>query len=535
MEKEIERRFLVKDIPPEIHSAQKTEIRQGYLQREPLEVRIREEGNQFTLTEKKGTGQVRDEHNETISEEEFLSLWPEINGAVEKTRRKIKRGKRILEIDIYHGAHEGLVKVEVELESPNARFIPPDWFGQEITEDQSYSNAQLALTPPRHWSGAKFPYPLEEGVQRLIQATHARLTHHDRVLVYVAGGSASGKTSRVADAVINAFDDSTILSLDHYYRGGAWMDEQRAQGKDYNFDQPEVLELELVTEHLAQLLQGMRIQRPVYTFEQGGTRVGYKPMDSAQVIVVEGLFALRDDINHDPCIKAFVDIDVHGALIRRVLRDVQRTDWTPSQILQYFADVVVPMDEQYVQSTKRNADITIGNPYNPATEARRSGQHEYQIKFRGELREHIMHELGAEFIAHTHQTDTYLDPHDRNLAQTGESLRIREQDGPLLLTYKGPRERAQHRKRPKFECIIDDALRQSLLSIYGKEYKIIEKDRSVYLLDGAAISADHVVRNEEPLGPFVEIRATDEAHMKRLITTLGYDEKDKITTSYAEM
>jgi len=300
--------------------------------------------------------------------------------------------------------------------------------------------------PSCHWAGAKFPYALEEGVQCLIQATHARIGQHDRIIVYVAGGSASGKTSRVAQAILDEFNDSTLLSLDNHYRGGAWMDAQRAPGNNYNFDQHEVLEL--VSKHLEQLLAGTCIERPVYSFQNGGVLTGSVTMDSAQIIVVEGLFALREDIRHEPSLNAFVDVDVHGSLIRRLLRDVKRTDWAPREILQYFADVVVPMDERYVQSTKNNADIVIINPYNPATEARGSGQFEHQTKFCADLSDHIMHELGAEYLASTKQTDTYLDPVDRNISETGETLRVREQDQTFILTCKGPRESGVFCKRP---------------------------------------------------------------------------------------
>jgi len=106
MEDEIERRFLVDELPASIPSASRNEILQGYLNRTPLEIRIRKIDNKYILTEKTGTGKTRKEHEEQLCEEKFASFSRETQGTIEKTHYKLKRGKRVLEIDVYRGKHE---------------------------------------------------------------------------------------------------------------------------------------------------------------------------------------------------------------------------------------------------------------------------------------------------------------------------------------------------------------------------------------------------------------------------------------------
>jgi adenylate cyclase len=142
---EIERKFKVKYLPKEIENMIGVSIDQGYLADGR---RYRHKGDKYYLTIKRGTGLVREEFEEEITEAEFNSVWADTEGArLSKTRYKIKlSGDCVAELDIYSGDLEGRMVVEVEFADIDLAmtFEPPDWFGEDITEASGFSNIDLA-------------------------------------------------------------------------------------------------------------------------------------------------------------------------------------------------------------------------------------------------------------------------------------------------------------------------------------------------------------------------------------------------------
>jgi adenylate cyclase len=151
---EIERTYLLDDLPPDLDDHPSTHIRQGYLAvADGVEVRIRARDGDFMLTVKGGNGLVRSETTITISEHEFDELWSlTVGRRVEKRRWVIPHGELEVEVDVFAGKLSGLALVEVEFDSEVAstEFAPPDWFGREVTDEVAYGNAQLAVrdAPP---------------------------------------------------------------------------------------------------------------------------------------------------------------------------------------------------------------------------------------------------------------------------------------------------------------------------------------------------------------------------------------------------
>lgn len=147
--REIERKFLVRKLPDDLTSYRKNEIAQGYLVSldDGLQVRLRKCGDRFSLTFKRGTGNVREEREVELTSEQFDALWPATEGKrLVKTRYEILLGERVVEIDVYHEKHEGLVVAEVEFDDEKAakNFQPPEWLGDDVTGDPRYSNQLLA-------------------------------------------------------------------------------------------------------------------------------------------------------------------------------------------------------------------------------------------------------------------------------------------------------------------------------------------------------------------------------------------------------
>lgn len=156
---EIERKFLVErpaELPDDLGRHLSERIDQGYIAlEEGVEVRVRRRGTRAFLTIKSSGARTRLEEELEIDDARFGRLWPLTEGRrVRKTRTYVPIGDGLtVELDVYAGAHEGLVVAEVEFTTEPAAdaFEPPPWLGREVTDDPRYKNRALALdgAPPR--------------------------------------------------------------------------------------------------------------------------------------------------------------------------------------------------------------------------------------------------------------------------------------------------------------------------------------------------------------------------------------------------
>ena len=149
MHREIERKFLIRELPEQLAEFPHAEISQGYLVSldDGLQVRLRKSNESYSLTYKRGVGNVREEREVELTPAQFDALWPATEGKrLEKTRYDIPLGNRVVEIDVYGGRHNGLVVAEVEFDDEESakNFQPPDWLGDDVTGDPRYSNQLLA-------------------------------------------------------------------------------------------------------------------------------------------------------------------------------------------------------------------------------------------------------------------------------------------------------------------------------------------------------------------------------------------------------
>ncbi|MGA9767775.1 MAG: CYTH domain-containing protein [Blastocatellia bacterium] len=145
---EVERKFFVSN-PPDLSGLKSEEILQGYIRTasDCAEVRVRQKGEKYFQTIKSDGGLKRSEVEIEISKQQFDSLWTATKGRrLKKTRYEIPYEGLTIEMDVYRGGLAGLVVAEVEFVSEDASilFIPPSWFGQELTDDRAFRNKNLA-------------------------------------------------------------------------------------------------------------------------------------------------------------------------------------------------------------------------------------------------------------------------------------------------------------------------------------------------------------------------------------------------------
>ncbi len=149
---EVERKWLVAEPPPDALAAPAEQIEQGYLTIGDggCETRLRRRGERFTLTVKSGAGLVRSETEIELTRDQFEALWPATAAARLSKRRHVLRGAEggeTIELDEYAGSLAGLVVAEVEFRDLEAAaaYVPPPWFGREVTAQDAYRNQRLAL------------------------------------------------------------------------------------------------------------------------------------------------------------------------------------------------------------------------------------------------------------------------------------------------------------------------------------------------------------------------------------------------------
>jgi len=145
---EIERKFLLPSLPNQLAQYEHAEIEQAYICVDPT-IRLRRLNNEYYLTVKQAGLLAREGMEFAVTEKQYRHLWEKIEtNILRKTRVYIPIHDGLTaEADIYHGALQGLMTVEVEFESIEQAncFNPPNWFGTDVTKDPNYSNSSLAM------------------------------------------------------------------------------------------------------------------------------------------------------------------------------------------------------------------------------------------------------------------------------------------------------------------------------------------------------------------------------------------------------
>jgi uridine kinase len=180
-----------------------------------------------------------------------------------------------------------------------------------------------------------------------------------RVVIGVAGGSGSGKTTVVRKIVESMGDDHVVvLEHDRYYHDHPELRlEERAA---LNYDHPDSLESELMVRHVNLLRAGQAVELPAYDFARHARRHATDHVAPRQIIIVEGILIFADAALRDLMdVKVFVDTDDDTRFIRRLKRDVAERGRTMDSVIDQYLSTVKPMHLEFVEPTKRYADIII--------------------------------------------------------------------------------------------------------------------------------------------------------------------------------
>ncbi|MEH7272563.1 uridine kinase [Neobacillus vireti] len=179
------------------------------------------------------------------------------------------------------------------------------------------------------------------------------------VVIGVAGGSGSGKTS-VTKAIYESFKGHsiTMLQQDYYYKDQSNVPyEERL---NTNYDHPLAFDNDLLIEHIQKLLRYEPIEKPVYDYSLHTRSKEVIEVAPKDVIILEGILVLEDERLRDLMdIKLFVDTDADIRIIRRLSRDIKERGRTLDSVIEQYTNVVRPMHNQFIEPTKRYADVII--------------------------------------------------------------------------------------------------------------------------------------------------------------------------------
>ncbi|MBR0419062.1 MAG: uridine kinase [Erysipelotrichaceae bacterium] len=186
------------------------------------------------------------------------------------------------------------------------------------------------------------------------------MTDKRPLVIGIAGGTCSGKSS-IAKILIKEFDNKksvNIIREDDYYKDQSNLSmEERAKT---NYDHPLAFDFDLMIEHLHKLINGESIEKPTYDYTVHNRSDVTEIVHPSDVLIIEGLFALyTQEIRELEGIKIFVDTPADERFIRRLRRDVKERARTVESITEQYLTTVKPMHDQFIEPTKKYADIII--------------------------------------------------------------------------------------------------------------------------------------------------------------------------------
>jgi uridine kinase len=179
------------------------------------------------------------------------------------------------------------------------------------------------------------------------------------LVIGIAGGTGSGKTTVVRKIVESLpAGEVVVLPQDSYYKDSSHVPVEERQF--INFDHPDAFEWSLMSEHLAMLKAGKSIEQPTYSYITCTRQPETIHIEPRKVVIVEGILALCDEeLREQMDLKIFVDADSDERLIRVISRDIVERGRTAEAVMERYTRILKPMHQQFIEPTKRYADIII--------------------------------------------------------------------------------------------------------------------------------------------------------------------------------
>lgn len=354
--------------------------------------------------------------------------------------------------------------------------------------------------------------PFDKGFFVVIRALQLLRNHNDgTIVVGLAGPSGSGKTA-FSEKVKSFMPGVAVISMDNYNDASKVVDD--------NFDDPRLTDYDLLLENIQQLRAGKAVKIPVYNFKTS-TRVGYTKLEvpDSRVVIVEGIYALSERLREHLDLRVSITGGVHFDLVKRVLRDLDRSGQAPEEIIQQISDTVYPMYKAFIEPDLQTAHLKIHNTFNPfsgfmnATYILKS-----QKAITVEEAERVL-EGNIKRSAETEIVDIYLLPPNEDPDTCSSWLRMRNRDGRYSLLFEEWVTDTPYLISPRISFEVSVKVLGGLMAL-GYEIGTLVKRKSIaYYDDDITIKFDNI----DKLGVFVQVQGKDRNKVAKAGSAMGLD------------
>ena len=264
---------------------------------------------------------------------------------------------------------------------------------------------------------------------RAIQLLKKHANAGEPIVVGIAGPSGAGKTV-FCQKIQDFMPGLCVLSMDMYNDASMLL--------DGNFDDPRLTDYDLLMENLSDLKAGKTVETPVYSFKES-KRVGTKTVacPESRIIIVEGIYALSDKLRPLQDLRVSISGGVHFDLVKRVMRDIDRSGQAPEDIIHQISETVYPMYKAFIEPDLRSAHLRVVNSFNPF-----AGFQDPTYILKSETVvdpaaiASVLAEDGVVETSECETTDIYLLPPHEDPETCTSWLRMRNRDGLYTLMFE---------------------------------------------------------------------------------------------------
>ncbi|CAI6009991.1 unnamed protein product [Closterium sp. NIES-65] len=359
----------------------------------------------------------------------------------------------------------------------------------------------------------------EKGFFLFIRAVQLLTQNNEgMVLVGLAGPSGAGKTVFSAK-VLNFMPGITVISMDNYNVASRVI--------DGNFDDPRITDYELLLSNLQGLREGRTVQVPIYDFKCS-TRVGFREVKvpKSRIVIIEGIYALSERLRPLLDLRVSITGGVHFDLVKRVLRDIDRSGQAPEEIIHQISETVYPMYKAFIEPDLQTAHIRIVNKFNPFSGFQDAT---YILKAPesdpAEAEARIRSVLSAEAVAGSESEETYdiyLLPPGEDKETCQSYLRMRNRDGRYSLMFEECVTDGPFVITPRITFEVSVRLLGGLMALGYEMAHILRRESRVFR-DKQQHIVVKVDRLEQIKKTFMQVQGKDRKRVRDIAGQLGME------------
>ncbi|XP_019152634.1 PREDICTED: uridine-cytidine kinase C-like isoform X2 [Ipomoea nil] len=352
----------------------------------------------------------------------------------------------------------------------------------------------------------------EKGFFIVIRACQLLAQKNDGItLVGVAGPSGAGKTV-FTEKILNFMPSIAVINMDNY--------NDPSRIIDGNFDDPRLTDYETLLENIRGLKAGKSVQVPIYDFKSS-SRSGYRTVDvpSSRVVLIEGIYALSEKLRPMIDLRVSVTGGVHFDLVKRVLRDIQRVNQDPEEIIHQISETVYPMYKAFIEPDLQTAHIKITNKFNPFSGFQNPT---YVLKSSKTVPpDQIKAVLSEEHKETNEETyDIFLLPPGEDPEACQSYLRMRNRDGRYTLMFEEWVTDPPFIISPRITFEVSVRLLGGLMALGYSIASILKRSSHVFSDDKVCVKTDWL---EQLNRHYIQVQGKDRSYVKWIGTQLGLE------------